>query len=463
MHSAETSLAPRSAALWRSLLLYGVLALGCVATLVLLRGRGDATGATAAPRSLDPALEKNSVLGQLLLALAVVMLTGRLLGRVFVYFQQPPVIGEVVAGILLGPSLLGWLSQSLTGVDLSARLLPATLAPSLGLIAQLGVVLYMFLVGLELNPAVLRTHAHACLAVAHASMAVPFVLGLWLAPALYPNLAPEGVPFLSFALFLGVALSITAFPVLARILADRGMTRAPLGVLALTSAAIGDVTAWCVLAVVVGVVQAQVSSAVTVTLLSFGYVAVMFGLVRPAVGWWTRRYEERPITAGVIAVVLAALLLSALATEAIGIHALFGAFLLGAIIPHDSKLAETLRHRLEEMTTVLLLPAFFAFTGMRTQIGLMETWPQWLVCGAIIALATVGKVGGAYAGARLTGLDHRTSAALGVLMNTRGMMELIVLNIGLDLGVISPTLFTMMVLMALVTTLMTTPLLRRLA
>lgn len=392
---------------------------------------------------------KADALPHVLLALAAVIALGRILGRIFRAVGQPAVIGEVVAGILLGPSLLprAW----------SEFVLPPSSAPFLGVLAQLGVILYMFLVGLELNAGPIRSRAHATIAISHASILLPFVLGAALALPLYSQLAPAGVRFTGFALFMGVAMSITAFPVLARILADRGITRTELGVLALSCAAADDATAWCLLAFVVGVVQSSVDEALTVCLLSAGYVAVMLLVVRPLAGRLARSLEGRPIPAGAAAWVFVAVLLSALATEWVGIHAIFGAFLLGAIVPHDSSLARHVTAKLEDAASGLLLPAFFAFTGMRTQIGLVSGTDAWLMCGLIVLVATVGKFGGTLAAARLTGLDWRMSASLGVLMNTRGLMELIVLNVGLDLGVISPTLFAMMVLMALATTLMTGP------
>jgi Kef-type K+ transport system membrane component KefB len=264
---------------------------------------------------------------------------------------------------------------------------------------------------------------------------------------------------LSFALFMGVAMAVTAFPVLARILTDRGIAQTNLGVLALSCAAVDDVTAWCLLALVAGVVQSQVTSAAWVAVLSLAYIALMLLVVRPLAGWLIRKSDHHELGPTAIALIFGALLLSALATEWIGIHAVFGAFLLGVAIPHDSLIARSLKAGLEQVVLVLLLPAFFAFTGMRTQIGLVAGLENWLICGLIILVASLGKFGGCLFAARACGLDWRTSSAVGILMNTRGLMELIVLNIGYDLGVISPTLFAMMVLMALVTTLATTPLL----
>jgi Kef-type K+ transport system membrane component KefB len=394
------------------------------------------------------------VLVHLLAALAAVVLLGRLLARVFRLIGQPPVIGEVVAGILLGPSLLARVSP-----DAYAFILPASVAPSLGLLSQLGVVLYMFLVGVELDPGVLRGRFRATATIALTSMALPFVLGLWLATTLYTSFAPPGVSSTHFELFVGVAMSITAFPVLARILTDRGMSTTPLGRLSLTCAAIGDVTAWCLLAFVVGVVQSAEGRAWMPSVMTVGFIAGMLVVVRPIVVRLLDRWSQWQRHESALAIALVAMLLSALATEAIGVHAIFGAFMLGAVIPHDSDFARMLHERIHSLVTILLLPAFFAFAGMRTEIGLLSDLNAWITCAVIVLIATGGKFGGALLAARLVGHDWRQAAGLGVLMNTRGLMELIVLNVGLDLGIISPALFTMMVLMALVTTMATTPIL----
>jgi len=365
-------------------------------------------------------------------------------------------MGDIVAGIALGPSVLGLVAPAAT-----FYILPPPVAPYLGVVAQLGVIIYMFLIGLELNPGVIRGQMRATVATALASVVVPFAFGAALAVYLYPRVSTAAVPLSHFALFMGIALSITAFPVLARILEDRGMMGTRLGTAALTCAAIADVLAWCLLAFVVGVVQARVESLVLVAGFTLGFVAIMFFLVRPLFRRLSVPSRGRSAQ-DVVALALASMLLAALATETIGVHAVFGAFLLGAVIPHDGELARSLERSLGDLATVLLLPAFFALTGMRTQVGLLSDPFQWVICGLIVAVATAGKFGGTFAAARLTGMDTRHAAGLGVLMNTRGLMELIVLNIGLDLGVISPTLFTMLVIMALVTTLATTPIVRRL-
>lgn len=385
-----------------------------------------------------------------LLALVTVIVAARLLGAIFRHLQQPPVIGEVIAGILLGPSLLGHIAPTV-----SAYVLPPAVAPFLGVIAQVGVVLFMFLVGLELDTSVLRQKTHVAVAISHASIIAPFLMGSTLALWLYPRLATHDVPFTSFALFMGVAMSVTAFPVLARILTDRRIHRTRLGIIALACAAVDDVSAWCLLAFVVSVAQARISGAVPTVLMTLAYIAGMFLVIRPLVQHVVQR--QRQITQASSAVAYVALLSSALLTECIGIHAVFGAFFLGAVIPHDSLLARDICHKLEDLIVVVLLPAFFAFTGLRTQIALVSGIEQWLICGTIILVACVGKFGGSTVAARLCGLAWRDAASLGVLLNTRGLMELVVLNIGLDLGVISPTLFAMMVLMALTTTLATAP------
>jgi len=396
------------------------------------------------------------VLLHVLLALLVIIVVARILGLAFRRLRQPPVIGEVVAGILLGPSLLGSVAPAAYEF-----LLPSSIAPILQIIAQVGVILYMFLVGLEMNPAHLRSSPHTVLAISHASIVVPFVLGSLLALALYPVLSTSDVPFTAFALFLGVSMSVTAFPVLARILSDRRMQTTPLGVMALGCAAVDDVTAWCLLAFVVSVVQSHGQSPIVTVALTAAFIAVMFLVLKPvlfrAAGWMQRTPGR--LSPNAVALLFVLLLCCALATEWIGIHALFGAFLLGMVIPHDSGIARDMTERLEDLVVVLLLPAFFAFSGMRTHIQLVSGLQNWLLCLLIVGVACVGKFAGSTVAARLTGLPWRDSSALGILMNTRGLVELIVLNVGLDFGVISPTLFAMLVIMALVTTFATSPIL----
>jgi Kef-type K+ transport system membrane component KefB len=446
---------------WRSLgsvLGYPIMIAGALGLLLLVRSAGStlvapapAIGAVAAGATST----KVDALAHVLLALVVIIVAARVCGTLCRRMHQPAVIGEVIAGILLGPSLLGRVSPTAL-----TYLLPPSVAPFLSIIAQIGVILFMFLVGLELDTGQLGRRTHATVAISHASMLLPFVLGSVLALWLYPQLSTSDVPFTVFALFLGVSLSVTAFPVLARILTDLGIHKTYLGVVALSCAAVDDVTAWCLLAFVMAVAKANASSALITFALTGLYLAFMLVVARPRVIRAVRAQELRKsVSQSAIAVVVVGLLLSTLATEAAGIHAIFGAFLLGAIIPHESRLALNLTHKLEDIVVVLFLPAFFAFTGMRTQIGLVNGASQWLLCGVILATASIGKFGGSFVAARITGFNGRDAASLGVLMNTRGLMELIVLNIGLDLGILSPTLFAMLVLMAVITTFATTPIL----
>jgi Kef-type K+ transport system membrane component KefB len=393
----------------------------------------------------------------LLLAQAVLVIgTSRVLALVLRKLGQPLVIAEVLAGIALGPSLLGVLSPSMLQL-----FFPASSMGLLGVISQLGLVFFMFLIGLELEPALLRGLGKSALAISPTSIALPFVLGAGVAVWLAPTLSLPGVLVSSFVLFLGVAMSITAFPVLARILSERGLIHTPVGALAIACAAVDDVTAWCLLAFVAAVVRASgLASAALTLVFAVVYCAAMWFVARPLLAKLVRqRTDRRGISQRMVAFTVVLLLLSALTTEAIGIHALFGAFFFGVIIPREGGLAHGLRERLEDLVVVLLLPLFFAYSGLHTQLGLLDSSGAWLICGLLILVAVAGKWGGSTLAARATGQTWKDAMAIGVLMNTRGLMELVVLNIGLDLGVISPQVFTMMVLMALLTTVMTSPLL----
>jgi Kef-type K+ transport system membrane component KefB len=399
------------------------------------------------------------VMLHVLIALSIVVAVARAGGVLFSLMRQPAVVGEIIAGILLGPSLLGQVWPAGFGY-----ILPSTVAPFLNVLAQLGIILYMFLVGLELDPQMVARQGRSAVAISHASIVVPFLLGTMLALVIYPRESVAGIPFTGFSLFMGLSMSVTAFPVLSRMLNDMGLSKTPLGVTALTSAAVDDVTAWCLLAVVVGIVEARGSHGLITIVMSITYIAFMILLVRPPILHLTTRQENAgTLTQTMLAVVFVLLLTSAFTTEWIGIHAMFGAFALGALIPSDSKLARQVTERLEDVLLVLLLPTFFALTGLRTRIGLVSGREAWLLCGVVILVATVGKFSGAFVAARFTGHSWRDASALGVLMNTRGMAELIVLNIGLQIRVINPRVFAMLVIMSLVTTLMTAPLLHLLA
>ncbi|HEY5960786.1 MAG TPA: cation:proton antiporter [Polyangiaceae bacterium] len=435
---------------------YPLMLGGAIGLFLLIRSFGSklvAPPSAGIVSSVVPA--RADVLLHVLLALVVIILTARICGALCKIIHQPAVIGEVVAGLILGPSLFGRVSPTAM-----RYLLPPEVAPFLSIIAQIGVILFMFLVGLELNTGQLRARKHATVTISHASIVAPFTLGAALALWLYPKLATRDVTFTVFALFIGVALSVTAFPVLARILTDRGVHKTHMGTVALACAAVDDVTAWCLLAFAIAIAKANVLGAVVTLSLTGLYVAFMCFVARPLIVRAALAQELRKsVSQNAVAVVVIGVLLSTLATEAMGIHAIFGAFMVGALIPYDSRLAREFTHRLEDIVVVLFLPAFFAFTGMRTQIGLVHGASEWLVALIILATASVGKFGGSFVAARLTGFDSRNAACLGILMNTRGLVELIVLNIGLDLHILSPPLFAMFVLMAVITTFATTPIL----
>lgn len=438
------------------LTIYGLMISGVVGLFLGIRAVGsDLVAPATAAAAPGVKAAGGDVLFHVLLALAVVIITARICGALCQRLHQPAVIGEVIAGLLLGPSLFGRIAP-----EAAAFLLPASIVPFLSVLAQIGVILFMFLIGLELNSDQFKERPRATVAISHTSIGLSFCLGSLLAVWLYPRLATSDVPFTVFALFLGVSLSFTAFPVLARILTDRGLRKTQLGTTALTCAAVDDVTAWCLLAFVIAVAQANVANAVITIGLTAVYLAVMLFVARPFIVRAVRAQELRQeVSQTAFAVVVVGLLASTLATEALGIHAIFGAFLLGALIPHDSRLAHELTRKIEDLVVVLLLPAFFAVTGLRTELGLVQGASQWLICAVILAAACLGKFGGSFLAAKITGFGNRDAATLGVLMNTRGLVELIVLNIGLDLGILSPTLFTMLVLMAVVTTFATAPLL----
>ena len=392
----------------------------------------------------------------LLLQVILIVVIARVVGRLFLRMGQPAVIGEMVAGIILGPSLLGALFPTA-----QSFLFPASSMGPLRTLSQLGVILFMFVVGLDLNLQQLRSKAHAAVLVSHASIMVPFLLGICLSLLIYLSLASPHVSFTAFALFIGVAMSITAFPVLARILEERGLNKTHLGSTAIACAAVDDVTAWCILAIVVAIAKADgLIGSVTTILLTLLFISMMLFLLKPRANRLLGEKISSGITSkGTVAIVLLIVFTSALFTEVIGIHALFGAFLAGVVMPSHEGLRNFLRERLEPFSSSFLLPLFFAFTGLRTQIGLLDDWQGWFICLVIIGVAIAGKLGGSMMAARWTGMNWRESFSLGALMNTRGLVELIVLNLGYDLGILPPKIFAMMVLMALTTTLMTGPLL----
>ncbi len=439
-------------------------------TFALRAGRGlpspaQAPGASAhaavQPAEAPPlwsGLRENArdPLSRLLLQFIVIILAARGMGWLFTRIGQPSVIGEIAAGILLGPSLLGWIWP-----DAVAFVFAKDSLGTLRLFSQIGVCVFMFVVGMELKVSHLRDKAHTAVVISHAGIMVPYLLGVTASIFLYTHFAGRGTTFPEFALFMGIAMSITAFPVLVRILEERGMDKTFLGSTAITCAAVEDATAWAVLAFVVAMVRATGLSSTFFNLaLVAVFVAVMLGGVRPLL---QRRMEAVPEgqspSRGLIAAVLVFMSACALATEVIGIHAIFGAFLAGVVMPRRKAFRDDLTLRLGNFSSVFLLPLFFAFSGLRTQIGLLNDAASWLIALAIIGVAVAGKLGGCMLTARFTGLSWLDSFSIGALMNTRGLVELIALNIGYDLGILPPRIFTMMVLMALATTFMTGPLL----
>lgn len=403
----------------------------------------------------------------LLVQVGLILALSRVMGALCSRFHQPQVVGEMMAGIMLGPSVLGIMSAWLVsrgGWNLSATLFPAASIPYLGILSQIGVVFFLFLVGLELDPKLLKRRGHAALVISHVSIVAPLLLGAALAIYLYPRLfnASPRMHFTPVALFMGAAMSVTAFPVLARILTERNLTKTNVGAVTITCAAVDDVTAWCMLAFVVAVARAKgLHSAIVTAALSAAYVLVMFFVIKPFVGRLRLLYvREERISRTVFAIVVLLILASAWTTERIGIHALFGAFLIGAIMPKEAGFVRGLSEKLEDFTVVFLLPIFFAYTGLKTQIGLLNRPELWWMTGLVVLVACLGKFGGSTLAARACGLGWRDGAAIGILMNTRGLMGLVIVDVGRDLGVITPVVFAMMVIMALVTTFMTTPLLQ---
>jgi Kef-type K+ transport system membrane component KefB len=396
-------------------------------------------------------------LALLLAQIAAILLVSRAVGLVTRWLGQPHVIAEMLAGIALGPSLLGLVWPSASSV-----LFPASSMPVLKMLSQFGLVLFMFMVGLELDPALLRGRRRASVLISNVGILFPFALGFGSAWLIYETHAPAGVAFLPFALFLGTAMSVTAFPVLARILTERGLTQSRVGAIAIACAAVDDVSAWCLLAFVVAIARANaLGEAIWTAGLAVAFSLFMLLAARPLLRRFGAAVSERGgLTSPRLVLVFVLLLASSGITELIGIHALFGAFLFGAVMPKEGGLAAELAGKLESTAVLLLMPLFFAYSGLRTHVGLLGDGGEWLIALGLIAVATLGKFGGGTLAARVTGLNWREASAIGVLMNTRGLMELIVLNVGMDLGVITPTVFTMLVLMALVTTFSTTPVLR---
>jgi len=442
-----------------------ILIFGCATWLVLRQGKLDFPAITeSGPIHLADATEGMlaqladhafNPLSILLLQIIVIVAFSRIFGYIFRMIGQPAVVGEIIAGIIIGPSVIGHYFPGF-----STFIFPEGSLVNLQFLSQIGLAFFMFIVGMELDIAKIRSKAGDALVVSHATIIINYFLGVLLAWFLYDSFAPDNISFLSFALFMGIAMSITAFPVLARILQERNLTKTPLGNMAITCAAIDDITAWCLLAVIIGIAKAENPAGAILTIaLAVAFVVFTFKVIGPLLNRLQEKNIDGKHSRTVLILAFVVLFTSAYIAQLIGIHALFGAFLAGTVMPVKLRFKEILTDKIEDVSVVILLPIFFAFTGLRTQIGLLNEGSLWITCLIVIAIAACGKFGGATFSSRVMGLSWRDSLSLGALMNTRGLMELVVLNIGYDLGILSPEIFAILVLMALATTFMTGPLL----
>ena len=459
------STAPRP--FFRTPVVYAIFVLVPVAGLlwVLHAGHGLPAALNPAFKAVDRGPRVSFQTSLFLTQVIIILTTARLLGSALRKLGQPRVIGEMLAGLIVGPSLLGAVSPAAY-----AWLFPPGMIRPLNALSQTGIVLFMFLVGLELNPREMIRQSRESLVVSHASMALPMFTGGVLALFCYRQFAAAGVPFYTFALFLGCAMSVTAFPVLARILRESGIGNSAFHSMALGCAATADVSAWMILAVVISLARGNAMNLVAIGQMVGGislYLLIMIAAVRPFLKRTCNRAPmdgdgSDPLTENQLGIVLLVVLASAVATELLNLHAIFGAFVAGVIVPRDRGVNENIRNRLNDLLSILLLPLFFANAGLRADVAAMTTLSNWLMCGAIVGVAVVSKIGGCVAAGRASGMTWRGAGAIGVLMNARGSMELVLLTIGLNLGIITPLLFTIMFIMAIVTTLMTTPLFTRL-
>jgi Kef-type K+ transport system membrane component KefB len=448
-------------------ILFYIITIGAFALMMYFLvnfGKGLETGKTIAPPPVSVTvmdqftntLHHNIThpVAILLLQIVTIIFTARTFGFLFNKIGQPTVIGEILAGIFLGPSFLGtWFPEY------SAFLFPTASLGNLQLLSQIGLILFMFVIGMELDLKILKNKAQDAVIISHASIIIPYTLGMGLAYFIYQEFAPPNIDFTAFSLFMGIAMSITAFPVLARIIQERNLTKTRLGTISITCAAADDITAWCILAAVIAIVKAgSFASSIFTILMAIGYLLIMLKIVQPFLKKLGEVYSNKEsLSLNIVAAIFGILLISSFITEVIGIHALFGAFLAGAIMPPAFNFRKLIIEKLESVSLGLLLPLFFVFTGLRTQVGLLNDGHMWLICFLIILTAILGKFGGSMLAARIVGQSWKDSLSVGALMNTRGLMELVVLNIGYDLGVLKPEIFAMMVIMAVVTTFMTGP------
>ena len=390
----------------------------------------------------------------LLLQIIVILITVRIFSFLFKYIGQPGVMGEIVAGIVLGPSLLGYFFP-----EFSATLFPPESLMNLNLLSQIGLVLFMFVIGLELDFSVIKDKLNETLVISHAGIVVPFFLGVVAAIWVYADYGAQQAEFLPFAMFIGISMSITAFPVLARIVQERNMTKSPVGMLSIASAANDDVTAWCLLAIVIALAKAgSFVSALYTIALTLVYIAFMFMVMRPFLRKIGDIYaNSEVINKTFVGFIFLFLVLSSVATEIIGIHALFGAFIAGVVMPTNIGFRKVMMEKVEDISLVFFLPLFFAFSGLHTEIGLINTPELWGVCLLFIVVAIAGKFGGCTLAARAVGENWKDSLIVGTLMNTRGLMQLVALNIGFEMGILSAQMFVVLLIMSLLTTFMATP------
>jgi len=430
----------------------------CVIAFILNAGKHLVPGSVPYPIPVSQSQGENLTeaypLAIFILQITLIIFVARLLGWIFRKMGQPPVMGEIIGGILLGPSLMGAFFPGF-----SHFLFPANSIGNLQLFSQIGLILFMFVVGMELDLKILKGNIGAALVISHASIIIPFALGTSAAYFLYKDYAPPGIPFYAFALFLGIAMSITAFPVLARIIRERGISHTRLGNIAITCAAVDDISAWCLLAVVLTIVKAgNAGSSAYLFLFVLLYALTMLFAIRPLLKKIFLQTRLKKISGrSALSFTFIILFLSSYCTESIGIHALFGAFLAGIVMPSDPEFRKNIIDQIENIALTLLLPLFFAVTGLRTHFGLLGESSLWIVFLIIFCIALAGKFGAAAMAAGFAGESLKDSLSIGILMNTRGLVELVVLNIGYDLHIVTPAVFTMMVLMALLTTCMTNP------
>lgn len=401
------------------------------------------------------------VLVTVLIQLVLIITVSRIFGAIFRFFRQPAVMGEVVAGLLMGKTFLGEYFPTV-----SAAVFDPAVSEIFLILSQIGLILLLFLVGLEFDFSHLKWNGYAAFSISWTGILLPFALGAALAPLMHSHLEQK-VPHLGFVLFMGIAMSITAIPVLGRILLELGITRTRIGTVTICAAAVDDAFGWIILATVASIVQAKFQWWLTIRMIALtcGYCLLMLYVVRPLLKRYLRRATSNAggqVTVTAMAVVLIVLFLSSIATSLIGVFAIFGAFVCGTILSDEDSIRDAFALQFRGFTTVFFLPIFFTYTGLRTDIGTLHTSEQWFWFVLVLLAAIVGKWAGCGLAARMSGFSNREASCIGIMMNTRGLMELIVINVGRDLGVIEPGVFCMLVLMALITTMMTTPILLRL-